>query len=588
MNSLVALVLALLVAFIGYRYYARYVDRNVIKSDPKKTTPAKMYMDGVDFIPAGKNVLIGFQFKSIAATGPVVGAITAAQWGWLPAILWLFFGVLFIGWLHDYSAAMLGVRKEGQTFSALSYRMISPRARIILLLFMYFYLLLIAGAFGNLVAGQLTNVKIPFGIFALTVLGVLAGQMIYRWKIDIMVTTLFTTVAAVILIWVGSTPAIAGIFQGLPNDPKVLVAGTTLTTSKLFWAVATLGFCYLGAVLPIWRFAQPVNFVSFWIVALAMLAGALGIIIGHPDFTTPALVTWDIAPANSGAMNPLWPMLFVTIACGAISGWHSLVSSSGTARQIENERDVLPVAGGSMLAEMVLALIALVTAVATYANFDEYIKAFASPAGVGGVFSVGMSKLMAYVGIPADAGVAFAGAVFVILALTVMQLVIRFMRVATAELAGDKAPILKNFHVATIIALLLTLFLVATGTFNYLWQLFGGSNQLMAALALMLVTIWLMSEGKNATFVFWPMVFMLVTTVGALLVTSYNLLWANVLMKVLAGKPVDPGIALGNSLMGVIGIFLVVAGLTLAYDGWKAMQALRSRGTDQQPSAAQA
>lgn len=586
MNSLVALVMALLVAFIGYRYYARYIDRNIVKSDPRKTTPAKMYMDGVDFIPAGKNVLIGFQFKSIAATGPVVGAITAAQWGWLPAILWLFLGVFFIGWVQDYSSAMMGVRKDGQTLSALSYRMISPRARMILLLFLYFYLLLIAGAFGNLVAGQLTNTKIPFGILALTLLGVLAGQMIYRWKVDIMVTTLVTTVVAVVAIWLGSTPAVAGIFSSLPNDPKELVSGTTLTGSKLFWAVATLAFCYLGAVLPIWRFAQPINFVSFWIVIIAMVAGAVGIVVGHPDFTTPAMVTWDISPANSGAMNPLWPMLFVTIACGAISGWHSLVSSSGTARQIENERDVLPVAGGSMFAEMVLALIALVAAVATYANFNEYLTAFRSPAGVGGIFSTGMSKLMAFVGIPADVGVAFAGAVFVILALTVMQLVIRFMRVATAELAGDRAPILKNFHVATIIALLLTLFLVATGTFNYLWQLFGGSNQLMAALALMLITIWLMSEGRNAAFVFWPMLFMLVTTVAALLITSYNLIYANVLLKMATGQPLDAGIALGNTLMGLVGIFLVVAALILAYDGWKAIQA--NRGKKEQSSTATA
>ena len=576
MNSLVALVLALIVAFAGYRFYAQYVDRNIIKSDPKKTTPAKMYMDGVDFIPASKNVLIGFQFKSIAAAGPVTGAIIALQWGWLPAILWLFLGVLFIGWVQDYSSVMLGVRKDGQTFTALSYRMISPRARIMLLLFMYFYLLMIAGAFGNMIAGTLTNPKIPFGIIALTVLGVLAGQMIYRWRVDILATTLITTIGAVILIYLGSLPFISSLFAGLPNDPKALVAGTTLTGSKFFWAVMTLAFCYLGAVLPIWRFAQPINFVSFWIIALAMLVGALGIVVGHPDFTTPAVVTWDIA-AGSGALQPLWPMLFVTIACGAISGWHSLVSSSGTARQLESEKDALPVAAGSMLAEMVLAIIALVAGAVTYASFQDYLAAYTSPAGVGGVFFTGMAKLMGYIGIPTDVGVAFAGAVFVILMITVMQLVVRFMRIATAELVGDRAPILKNFHVATVIALLLTLFLVATGTFTYLYQLFGGSNQLMAGLALMLVTLWLISEGRPSAFVFWPMVFMLVTTTVALLVTSYNLLVANVFAKLAAGKAVDPSIVAGNTLMGIIGLFLVAAAVILVYDGWKAMRSLRSK-----------
>lgn len=586
MNSLVALVLALIVAVGGYKLYAQYVDRTIMKSDPKKATPAKMFMDGVDFIPTSKNVLVGFQFKSIAAAGPVTGTIIAAQWGWLPALLWLFFGVLFIGWVQDYSAAMLGVRKEGQTFTALSYRMISPRARVILLAFLYLYLLTIAGAFGNLVSGTLTNPKIPFGIISLTVLGVLAGQMIYRWKVDILVTTLVTTVGAVILIYLGSLPFISNLFAGLPNDPKVLVAGTTLTGSKFFWAVAALLFCYLGAVLPIWRFAQPINFVSFWIIALAMLAGALGIVVGHPNFTIPAVVTWDIAAQGSGALQPLWPMLFVTIACGAISGWHSLVSSSGTARQIENERDVLPVAGGSMLAEMILALIALTAAVATFANFGDYLKAFTSPAGAGGIFFSGMAVLMGYLGIPTDVGVAFAGAVFVILMITVMQLVIRFMRVATAELAGDRAPILKNFHVATIIALLLTLFLVATGTFGYLWQLFGGSNQLMAGLALMLVVIWLRSEGRPSAFVFWPMVFMLATTTVALLITAYNLLVANVFAKLAAGKAVDPSIVFGNTLMGVIALFLVIAAFILVWDGWKAMQTARGAKSQAAPATA--
>ena len=585
MNSLVALVLALLVAFLGYRIYAQYVDRNIFKSDPRKTTPARMYMDGVDFIPANKNVLIGYQFKSIAATGPVVGAITALQWGWLPAILWLFAGVVFIGWVQDYSATMLGARKDGQTFTALSYRMISPRARIILLLFMYLYLLMIAGAFGNIIAGGLTDTRIPFGIIALTLLGVLAGQMIYRWRVDILVTTVVTFIAAVVLIFLGSQPFIANIFAGLPNDPKVLVPGTLMTPARFFWGIMTLVFCYLGAVLPIWRFAQPINFVSFWIIALAMVVGALGIVVGHPDFTTDAMRTWDIAAQGSGAVNWLWPMMFVTIACGAISGWHSLISSSGTARQLENEKDALPVAGGSMFAEMVLALIALIAGAATFANSQGYLDAMAK-SGPTGVFAGGMSVLMNYIGLPKDAGVAFGGAVIIILALTVMQLVLRFMRMFTAELLGDRAPIFKNFHVATIIASLLTLFLLATGSFNLLWQLFGGSNQLMAGLALMLVVIYLRSEGKPSAFVFWPMVFMLVTTTFALLMTAYNLLWANVLLKVTTGKPLDAGLAAGNTLMGVIALFLVVASLILVYDGWKAMQAQRGRGPEVAPAQA--
>ncbi len=350
-----------------------------------------------------------------------------------------------------------------------------------------------------------------------------------------------------------------------------------MTPARFFWGIMTLVFCYLGAVLPIWRFAQPINFVSFWIIALAMVVGALGIFVGHPNFTTDALRTWDIAAPGSGAINYLWPMMFVTIACGAVSGWHSLISSSGTARQLENEKDALPVAGGSMMAEMVLAVIALIAGAATFANTQGYLDAMAK-SGPTGVFAGGMSVLMNYVGLPTDAGVAFGGSVIIILALTVMQLVIRFMRMFTAELVGDRAPIFKNFHVATVIALLFTLFLLATGSFNLLWQLFGGSNQLMAGLALMLVVIYLRAEGKPSAFVFWPMVFMLITTTVALLVTAYNLLWANVLLKMTTGKPVDPGLAAGNIIMGIIALFLVVAAVILVWDGWKAINGQQAQG----------
>ena len=241
MNSVVVIIIGFIVFFIGYRFYAKYVDTKIIKSDPKRATPAKMYMDGVEFMPTSKNILFGYQFKSIAGAAPVIGPILAIQWGWLPCLLWLCLGALFIGWVHDYSSAVVAMRNEGASFGGLSYKLISPRARIILLCFIYFFLLLIAGAFGNIVVNAATGQKSsPMAWLLLTIAGVLAGQMIYRWKKDIILTTIVTVVITLFGIWLGSVA---------PSDS---ILGAGIANSKLIWALAALVFCYFAAVLPIW------------------------------------------------------------------------------------------------------------------------------------------------------------------------------------------------------------------------------------------------------------------------------------------------------------------------------------------------
>jgi len=555
MNSLVAFALGLVVVFIGYRWYAGWVDRRVMQPDAKRATPATMFMDGVDFIPTSKNVLFGYQFKSIAGAAPVVGAIMAAQWGWLPAMLWLFGGALLFGWIHDYSSALISMRNEGMTFGGLSHRLLSGRARLILLAFIYFYLLLIAGAFGAIVSGLLAKQGAAvLGLLALTLAGVLAGQMIYRWKRDIVLTSIITVAIAMGGIIAGAYVP-AGKFMG------------SLAGNQTLWAVVTFFFCYLGAALPIWRFAQPVNYVAFYVVFLGLIGGALGAVVGHPNFTIPAFTAPVIA------IGPIWPMLFVTLACGAVSGWHSLVSSSGTARQLETETDAKPVAAGSMFAEMLLGLLALVAAAVAFRGQAEY-AAMMQPGGpgAGGVFAVGMGKLLAFIGVPATLGQTFAAVLIVVLAITVMQLVLRFMRIATSELVGDLLPPLRNVHLATIVAAGLGLLLVQTGWWQYLWVLFGGANQLMASLALLLVTIWLLSQHRSIVYTAVPMVFMFITTIGALAFTAYQLL-----MKVLQGK-VTGGAVAGNTLMALVAVFLIVAALILAYDGLRAFVRLRREG----------
>jgi carbon starvation protein len=545
MNSVVVIIIGFLVFFIGYRFYSKYVDTKIVKSDPKRATPAKMFMDGVEFMPTSKNILFGYQFKSIAGAAPVIGPILAIQWGWLPCLLWLCLGALFIGWVHDYSSAVVAMRNEGASFGGLSYKLISPRARIILLCFIYFFLLLIAGAFGAIVVNAATGQKSsPMAWLLLTIGGVLAGQMIYRWKKDIVLTTIVCVVITLLGIWLGSVA---------PSDS---ILGAGIANSKIVWAIAALVFCYFAAVLPIWRFALPINYVASYVVFLGLLFGIIGVFVSHPDFTLPAYTGFNIK------IGPLWPIMFVTIACGAISGWHSIVSSSGTARQLEYETDARPVGGGVMFVEMMLGLFALVIAGTIFASSSEYAAAIAKGPIV--IFATGVSKFLGALGMPAAIGKSYGGVMLIILAVTILQLVIRFMRVATSELLGDISPIFKNVHIGTVIASLLTLVLILTGWWQYLWVLFGGANQLMASMALMLMTAWLMSQGKPYGWTFYPMIFMFITTIAALVVTSYRLFTA-VFTGAVKGEAY-----IGNILMGLVAIFLVIAAIILAVEGLKA------------------
>ncbi len=545
MNSVIILIIGFIVFFIGYRIYAKYVDTKIVKADPKKVTPAKMYMDGVEFMPTSKNILFGYQFKSIAGAGPILGPIIALQWGWLPALIWILLGTLFIGWVQDYSSAMAAMRHEGASMGGLSHKLISPRARIILLAFIYFYLLLIAGAFGAVVVNTAIGLKgSPMAWLFMTGAGILAGQMIYRWKKDIVLTTVLTVIITLFGIWVGTAA------------PSNKIIGDSLANSRLLWGLAAFVFCYFAAVLPIWRFALPINYVASYVVLLGLFFGIIGIFVLHPNISLPAYTSFSIK------IGPIWPIMFVTIACGAISGWHSLVSSSGTARQLEYETDARPVGGGVMFVEMMLALFALITAGGVFASSSEYAAALVK--GPAGVFAAGVGKFLNAIGLPLNLGTTYGSVMMIFLAVTILQLVIRFMRIATSELLSDVSPIFKNPHVGTFIASILGLILVFTGWWQYLWVLFGGANQLMASLALMLITAWLMSEGKNYIWALLPMIFMLVTTIAALLYTSYGLL-----QKVFTGA-VKGEALIGNTLMGLVGFFLVIAALVLAVEGVKA------------------
>ena len=610
MSSLWVVVIGVVVIYAAYNFYAKRIDRTIIEADPKRATPARMYMDGADFMPTSRFVLYGYHFKSVAAAGPIVGVITAANlWGWVPSILWLMIGVTFIGWVSDYTAIMLAVRNDGNSLSAVAHRLISPRTRRILFVFIFFYLLLIAGAFIGILAAILAaRPDVPFGILVLAIMGLVAGYAIYRMRASIIWVTILTvgiTIVAMALGPLGATftqgkpvnwttgpvsGAITSLYKSMDGggalykvvdptnaDPRIPPPGAdgkrpttasydakageiNILPSFLLAALALLIFSYLGANMAIWRFAQPVNYIGFWITLLAILISALGAVIA--PFTNADVAAFKVADYKGfspqiagGALQPLWPMLFVTIACGAISGWHALFGSVGTARQLEYETDALPVGGGGMFSENTLALLSL-TAVAIAGGAGA--TAFA--AGVGNLLKVASFGL---IGLPFGTALGFG--VFVVIVLTVVQLVFRVMRVTLGEWLGDAWVGFKNQHIASVISMVVTMALVLSGTWVYLWQLFGASNQLMAALSLLLVTVWLRSIGKSWAFAGIPMLFMYVTTIAATVVTAYNLFVTIAIKQGMATISV-----LGAWAMIAVAVLLVVAAVVIAWDAWQA------------------
>ena len=640
MNAAVVAVLGAIVIYLAYNFYARRIDRDVIQPDPRKATPARLYMDGVDFMPTNRHILYGYHFKSIAAAGPIVGVIAATNlWGWLPALLWLTLGVSFIGWASDYSAIMVAVRNDGNSLTAIAHRLIAPRTRIILFLFIFFYLLLMGGAFIGILAGILDpRADVPFGIFMLAVMGLLTGQLLYRWKLDLIMVSLLAVIITLGSMVLGAKgmasrkgvgpdgkPAAALVYAGPVNsavsrlndminrisgnkplytvtdptkaDPRLSAMTVTpdgkivpkytdpggaikMLPSFIFWCVFLLVFSYLGTILPIWRFAQPVNYIGFWVTFLTIGLSALGALVGgvrgvlgnvelmkEVTFQSKMFTGWmpmtqlkDAAGniiQSAPAIQPIWPMLFVTIACGAISGWHALFGSVGTARQLEYETDALPVGGGGMFSENTLALLSLVAV------------SIAGGAG-GGAFAAGIGKLLSIISfglLPLQYGTALGFGAFVVIVLTVAQLVFRIMRVTLAEWLGDLWIGFKNPHVAAIISMALTLLLVLSGTWIYLWQLFGASNQLMAALSLLIVTLWLRSSGRNPAYAMYPMLFMYITTMAATLVTAYNLYASIISNPKIAAQTMN---SVGAIAMIIVAILLFVASTLIAYDALKA------------------
>ncbi|RLG50918.1 MAG: carbon starvation protein A [Thermoproteota archaeon] len=548
-------ILGVIVYGLAYFTYAKWYDKHVWEPDPKKPTPAHTYMDGITFFPVSKYVLYGFQFKGIAGLGPILGPFIALMYGWVPALIWILLGNFFIGWIHDYSSLMLSVRNEGKTMGPLSYELISPRARRALLGFLVFYLILILAVF--MVLCSLFFKVYPASVLAMIFLvlgGVVSGALLYKAKMGVGTSTL-----------VGIIIIIIGIILGVQVPIK--------HPSLALWMVFTSIILFIAAVTPLMWVTQPVVYVA----SFPAIFGILLLFIGA--LASPATGVRIEQPGYLGFMakaGPMWPLLTVSIACGAISGWHSLISTSGSASQLDVETDALPVGGGAMLTEGLLALMSLAAyMVLTPGEIKE----------LGGVkwtcLVHGAKKLI----VPITGGEpyieAFYGLWLELYALTIAMIVIRFLWLTFGEITAGVPPlrvIIGNKWGGSIIGLLVAGAFAYTGAWINLWLLFGGSNQLLAGLALILVTIYLAKVKKPTIYTLAPAAFMIVTCEAALL-------WEAKDFFLKMGQLVKPPMKAGtlaakalNFIFGVVGIVLFILGLLVAIDAIKAYRKAKAGG----------
>lgn len=572
--------LALICYFIAYQVYGKWYDRTVWKPDPHRTTPAHMYTDGVEYFPVSKYVLWGYQFKSVAALGPVLGPFIAIQFGWLPALLWIVIGNFFIGWLQDYGAIMVSVRNQGRSFGPISYEFTGAGGRNTLLGFILIYLLIVSATFIFLIS---LFWKIfpgtPVATLGVLLTGVVAGQLLYRAKMHVGLVTLISLVLLVLSIVVGN-------YLQVPVAFNNALGGWSIP----FWALVCCIVLYLGSILPLPTFIQPINYVSFFPTFVAVILILLGALLSPLTGITihqPAVVGW-----YADNLGPIWPILFVAIACGAISGWHSLVSSSSTSKQLDVETDAHPIGAGAMLSEGLLALASLAAYV---------VIAQASSLGNVGSWVLGAVSLTSpFLGGAAAASFlrVYFGVALILFAITVQTLVTRFWRLVSTEIAGEGTfRIMGQKHVATFVGLLIPFAFAVTGSWWNLWLYFGGSNQLMAALALWLISIHLARTRAPSLYTMIPAVFMTITTLAAIGFEAYYFLYAVLqgkpLISTTSGTPLSGKLSpaatqvalVFNGIFFVVGIALFVLGLRMT---WLVVRSyLRSRpAAPEAPTAA--
>ena len=518
MPAIVLVVVVLALFFLAYRYYSRYLAEKVYVLDKESPTPAHEFEDGVDYVPTNKHILFGHHFTSIAGAAPIVGPAIAVFWGWLPAVLWVVLGTIFAAGVHDFGSLIVSVRNRAQNIGTLTTSIINARARTLFLLIIFFLLTLVNAVFGVVMA--ILFVGNPGAVIpaALIVpIAIVIGQLVYRSR----TTALIPTLIGVALLY-----AAIPVGQAFPITLDGLSEAVGIS-AKALWVIIIFAYTWIASRLPVWLLLQPRDYINSHQLFIALGIVFLGVLVGFDRIVAPAVAS---VPEDS----PHWfPFLFITIACGAISGFHTLVASGTTSKQLDSEEDARYVGYFGAVGEGTLALASILAATAgigAYATWQERYSEFgmASDNAVGN-FVEGVGHFANNLGIPLGWATIFAAVVVITFAGTTMDTGIRLQRYIIQEIGEivRVRALSRNITLVTTIAVLIPLGLalfpggggeVGEFAFGRLWRLFGTTNQLTAGLALTVIAIWVFTRNRNPIAQIVPLIFLLFMTSYALFI----------------------------------------------------------------------
>lgn len=521
MSPAIAALAAFAIYFLAYRFYSKYLAEKVFRLDDSRLTPAHTLKDGVDYVPTKPPVLFGHHFASITGLAPMLGPAVAVIWGWAPALLWVVFGSILIGCVHDFAALAISLRARGQSVGTVAQGVINKRAGILFHLIIFFGISLAMGVFVFVIA-KLFSVELapgqagypqavlPSGLLMLIALG--AGYLIYKKGLPLLPVAL-----------VGFALELVGIWLGLENPTM----GLSVWPTSDGWTWVLLGYAFLASVLPVWVLLQSRDFLNSLLLYLGLGLAYIGLMVGNPEFAAPAF-----DPHPDGAPS-LFPFVFIVIACGAASGFHGLVSSGTTAKQLDKESHARPIGYGGMIGESLLGLLAVLACTAGFASRDVWHEHYASWGSAGSLaakidaFIQGATHFVTQLGISHGLASALIAMVVVSFALTTLDSATRLLRFNIEEIGSTlRIPFTKNRYVSSLLACGAIAFFAfykvegAGGASKSaalaLWQLFGTTNQLLAGLTLILVTLYLRHRRWPVWPTALPAIFMMGSTVVAM------------------------------------------------------------------------
>jgi len=523
MNSLILAVLVFAGYLVAYNTYGRFLGRRIFRINPEAPCPSRELQDNVDFIPTDKHVLFGHHFTSIAGLGPIVGPSIAIIWGWVPAVIWVFFGAIFMGAVHDFGSVVISMRHSGRSIGDVASDIINSRVRTLFLVIVFFGLLIVIAIFALIIAilfNMYPQAVIP--VWFEVPIAILLGFLVYKKRQNHVVLGIVAVIIMYITVIIGTyvpltMPALFGL------SPLAL------------WVIILLIYAFIASTLPVQILLQPRDYINSHQLIVAMALLSLGVIFAHPQIVAPSLnVSPDGAP-------PILPFLFVIIACGAISGFHSLVASGTTSKQIDSEKDARFIGYGSMLMEGALSTLVIIAVAAGLgmkltlgdgqiltgaAAFNHHYSDWAAASGLAakiGAFVTGSANIIESLSIPAKFTVTIMGVFLVSFAATTMDSATRIQRYVITELAQawNIKPLINRYN--STFAAVLTAFILAfyNGSGNgalTLWPLFGSVNQLLAGLALLVITIYLAKQKIKIYYTAIPMVIMVILTGWAMII----------------------------------------------------------------------